>query len=332
MRILKTRPVHAALLVLAIIPLVVAFGSSDSLNRKILPSQIQTLTLRKDAKTTGRRLKPAPQLKTVGGDAKGLYEVEAMQCRNMGSGDGGPEDVQWSCVADLPGYFKLGRTDVICEGYKNADDPYVLKGSCGVEYTLHLTDIGRQRYGKKAFGKTPSTNDYYDGSSSLSTLFWFVIGCVLLYMVCSYLAAPTTSASSRGFRRRSSGLFGNFFGGDDNNDDPPPPYSGGGGGSGGGKAFSYTQQQQQRQWQQAQQGNWRPGFWSGLGAGALGAGLYNRLSGQNQAAQRANWIRENSIYDNYEPPRRGGFTRFNGGNSEDSSPTQSTGFGGTRRR
>lgn len=106
MRILKTRPVHAALLVLAIIPLVVAFGSSDSLNRKILPSQIQTLTLRKDAKTTGRRLKPAPQLKTVGGDAKGLYEVEAMQCRNMGSGDGGPEDVQWSCVADLPGYFK----------------------------------------------------------------------------------------------------------------------------------------------------------------------------------------------------------------------------------
>ena len=29
-------------------------------------------------------------------------------------------------------------------------DPYVLKGSCGVEYRLLLTEIGEEKYGKKS--------------------------------------------------------------------------------------------------------------------------------------------------------------------------------------
>lgn len=55
------------------------------------------------------------------------YRVEAMQCKNMGASYGG-EDIQWSCTAELPAEFKLGRTEVVCEGYSSPEDPYILKG------------------------------------------------------------------------------------------------------------------------------------------------------------------------------------------------------------
>lgn len=71
-----------------------------------------------------------------------------MRCTNQGY-DYDIEDVQWTCTADLPAEFKLGATDVICEGYRNADDKWVLKGSCGVEYRLLLTEAGEKRFGKK---------------------------------------------------------------------------------------------------------------------------------------------------------------------------------------
>ena len=95
---------------------------------KILLSTVRSLTLRSDQKTAGRRLAPIPQLKCVGGDARGLYEVDVMRCTNAGS-DYGDEDVAWTCTADMPRYFKLGATDVLCEGYSSPDDRYVLKGA-----------------------------------------------------------------------------------------------------------------------------------------------------------------------------------------------------------
>ncbi|KAK7205760.1 transmembrane protein [Myxozyma melibiosi] len=341
MRITKANTISLLCLVLCILP-AVASARPDSPSPKILPSQIQTLTLRKDAKTKGRRTKPVPQLKQVGGDAKGLYEVPVMQCRNMGAGDGGPEDVQWSCTADLPGYFKLGSTDVICEGYNNADDPYVLKGSCGVEYTLYLTESGYQRYGKSPGSIPYSTYSDNDGSS-LTTLFWFLAACALLYAVSIYFSNPTPPGTSAPPRRRRNNFFGTFSSGDNDDDnDPPPPYSGGGGG-GSGKYFSTAQRQQQHQWRQTQQDSWRPGFWTGLGAGAVGAGLYNRFTNPSRTTteQRANFFRERALYDDYEPPlaRRGGggggFMRSSSGGSggfEEAPTRESTGFGGTRRR
>ena len=39
----------------------------------------------------------------------------------------------------------LGSVNVICEGYDYPDDPYILAGSCGLEYTLELTQAGRER-------------------------------------------------------------------------------------------------------------------------------------------------------------------------------------------
>lgn len=57
-----------------------------------------------------------------------------MQCTNTGVDDRG--EPQWDCSADIPRAFRLGRTDVSCEGYSKPTDPYILRGSCGVEYEL----------------------------------------------------------------------------------------------------------------------------------------------------------------------------------------------------
>ncbi|ELR16590.1 uncharacterized protein ACA1_087850, partial [Acanthamoeba castellanii str. Neff] len=32
--------------------------------------------------------------------------------------------------------YKMGRIEVVCEGYDYPDDPYILKGSCGLEYRV----------------------------------------------------------------------------------------------------------------------------------------------------------------------------------------------------
>ena len=115
----------------------------------ILLSKVRTLTLYGDKETSHRRVSSIPQLKCIGGSAKGLYDVDLMRCKNSGS-EYDPEDVQWTCQASLPPEFKLGSTEVICEGYDSPDDPYVLKGSCGVEYRLVLTTEGERKYGQRA--------------------------------------------------------------------------------------------------------------------------------------------------------------------------------------
>lgn len=112
---------------LAPIALFLLTSVADARNDNILLSTVKTLTLRNDQTTAGRRLKPISQLKCVGGDARGLYEVDVMRCINIGSDYGG-EDVAWSCSAELPRFFKLGATDVLCEGYSSPEDRYVLKG------------------------------------------------------------------------------------------------------------------------------------------------------------------------------------------------------------
>ena len=43
--------------------------------------------------------------------------------------------------------YKFGRIEVSCEGFNHPDDPYILKGSCGLEYALELTEQGRRRNG-----------------------------------------------------------------------------------------------------------------------------------------------------------------------------------------
>lgn len=47
--------------------------------------------------------------------------------------------LQWECKSDLDSSVRFGETTVVCEGYDYPDDPFVLVGSCGVEYTLERT-------------------------------------------------------------------------------------------------------------------------------------------------------------------------------------------------
>jgi hypothetical protein len=145
-------------------------------SNSVLLSKISSLTLRANQKTSARRSSPIPQLQCTGGNAKGLYDVDVMRCTNAGS-DYDDDNIQWTCKASLPEEFKLGSTDVSCEGYDSAEDPYVLKGSCGVSYRLVLTEEGERKYGHRV-------DDDYGRSGPSSTgeklIFWAFFTCKFL--------------------------------------------------------------------------------------------------------------------------------------------------------
>jgi len=87
--------------------------------------------------TNGRRSSPVPQLKCVGGTAVcRAFIPKVVQCYNRGS-DG--TDVQWECKTDMDNAYQFGQISVSCEGYSYAEDPYILKGSCGVIFNNSIT-------------------------------------------------------------------------------------------------------------------------------------------------------------------------------------------------
>lgn len=160
---------------------------SDALRKpsdSVLLSNIKSLTLRANQKTSARRSSPIPQLQCIGGNARGLYEVDVMRCNNAGS-DYDDESVQWTCKASLPPEFKLGSTDVSCEGYSSSTDPYVLKGSCGVSYRLVLTEEGERKYGHRRDESGESS------TTVQKVIFWAFFICMLKY----YLSPTTASAN-----------------------------------------------------------------------------------------------------------------------------------------
>jgi hypothetical protein len=132
------------------------FGGSDP--GKVRLQDVQVLTLKQGHMTTGRRSSPVSQLNCVGGSAKGQFNPQVVQCYNRGW-DG--QDVQWECKSDMDNLYRFGNVEVVCEGYEYPDDPYILKGSCGLEYTLELTKEGHDR------GKRSDSHDYgYGGGIS----------------------------------------------------------------------------------------------------------------------------------------------------------------------
>jgi hypothetical protein len=112
----------------------------------ILLSSVKSLTLDASKLTTGNRSPPVPQLTCTGGNAQRYYTVDTMRCKNTGSSYSS-EDIQWTCQASLPPEFKLGSTEVVCEGFNSPEDDWVLKGSCAVGYRLVLTEAGEEKYG-----------------------------------------------------------------------------------------------------------------------------------------------------------------------------------------
>jgi hypothetical protein len=136
----------------------------------------------------------------------------------MNLGNDSEEDkevVQWACNAALPPEFKLGSTDVVCEGYRDADDEWVLKGSCGVEYRLLLTELGQERYQEKM---------ELDSGSFWSELVGFLVVVLTVGALCGIVWLFFRAFfRGRGGHRGAEG--GDRRDDDDDDDDPPPPYT-----------------------------------------------------------------------------------------------------------
>jgi hypothetical protein len=235
-----------------------------------------------------------------------------MRCTNQGY-DYDVEDVQWTCTADLPAEFKLGATDVICEGYRNADDKWVLKGSCGVEYRLLLTEAGEKRFGKKSgdtewdwAGKDRPETGVQKMMAVIGNLIFFGFIIAVFALIFWPLLAQCFGWGNRRARPDRDG-WGGGGGGDGN--DPPPPYS----------SFDPSKSAGRQQ-------GWTPGFWTGAASGAAGGAAAGYHMGR----------RSNNESRGTMPRGRSG--RYDPGEGSSSSPPQfssttaSTGFGSTRRR
>ena len=115
-------------------------------HKKVLLKDVKTIILTEGKFTTGRRSSPVAQLQCMGGTA-GCKEgtPKTVQCTQSGF-DG--NDATWECKADLDNEYRFGKLEVTCEGYDYPEDPYILAGSCGLEYQLDYTSAKQnQNYG-----------------------------------------------------------------------------------------------------------------------------------------------------------------------------------------
>ena len=252
-----------------------------------------------------------------------------MRCKNAGA-DYDENNIQWTCTASLPEEFKLGSTDVICEGYDYPEDPYILKGSCGVEYRLILTDKGHEKYGKGRDGGWWGGDDEdggRDGPKSFGekiagALFWLAFIGIALWIVYSAFIARSQGPAGAGVAGGNrlgwgGGGGGGGWGGDnDPHDDPPPPY------------YDTRPGSSKQGYGSTQQG-WRPGFWSGALGGAAAGWAANRMGNRgNQTGGGSGWGNgAGSQWNNGE-----GSSRSSSGSSFSSTRHESTGFGSTSRR
>uniref|UniRef100_A0A0R3S3Z8 Store-operated calcium entry-associated regulatory factor n=1 Tax=Elaeophora elaphi TaxID=1147741 RepID=A0A0R3S3Z8_9BILA len=167
---------------------------------KVRLVDVSTLTLYRDKYTTGRRSAPIPQIQCVGGSAKGKFEPRVVQCYNRGY-DG--IDVQWECKAEMSDQYEFGEIRVSCEGYDYANDPYILRGSCGVSVKFTFSDSheGGSSYSK---GKKVPSAPSYEKDHEFGFLTFPTVVILLLFFVVVYCSClqPTTGDE----RTRRSGI------------------------------------------------------------------------------------------------------------------------------
>ncbi|KKA28097.1 hypothetical protein TD95_003612 [Thielaviopsis punctulata] len=211
--------------------------------------------------TTARRTSPIPQLKCLSSAALcALHPISVMRCTNQGASYTA-EDIEWACSAALPDTLQLSETEVICEGYASPDDPFVLRGSCGVEYRVQLTPRGRAQHPDLARAETRR--------SALGVAV-FVAFVVLVVVLARCTAANEhVQRGPRGFRPGWGG--GGGWGGD------------GWGGPPGSRGFP-----------KEDEGPWKPGFWTGAAAGA--AAGYAAGRGREGRGYRGADTRESTGY------------------------------------
>ncbi|XP_053226699.1 store-operated calcium entry-associated regulatory factor [Podarcis raffonei] len=305
-----------------LLPLLVVLTGSElawgwAQQDKILLREIQALTLYPGRFTNYRRTSPVPQLHCTGGSAGcAAYTPEVVQCYNKGW-DG--QDVQWECKAHMDISYRFGKIEVSCEGYDYPDDPYILKGSCGLEYTLELTKEGQQK--ANSFGGSYYSTTSHDSLGSGAGVILLILFVGLVYGV--YKLFLCDNRPQHGFSH-GDGYPGTY--GQDNRSPPPPgfksdftpppgfksDFTGDAGGSYSGSNSN---------------SNSGPGFWTGLGAG----GLLGYLAGN----QRSSTYNRYSPYHNTwagptAPPPT--FGASNSSSTSYSGTKSTSGFGGTKRR
>lgn len=264
--------------------------------RAVLLTNVKSLTLRANRDTSHRRLPAIPQLKCTGPKRIcNMYAIDLMRCTNDGT-DYDENEVQWTCSTNLPDEFHLGSTDVICEGFRSSDDPWILKGSCGVEYKLLLSGKTREAYGYRQEGLEA----------------WKIILILFGFFVFVYFITRIGDGNANNIETNRRG------GGGEPWDDPLPPYD-----------YSPRGYFQKRT-PFSNRPSSGPGFWTGAATGATAAGSAGYMAGRARERTRSMaenpWGVRNSVMDSkFSLSRESSFPRFEDGR-------ESTGFGSTRRR
>eukprot|EP01111_Echinosteliopsis_oligospora_P013047 TRINITY_DN4575_c0_g1_i1.p1 TRINITY_DN4575_c0_g1~~TRINITY_DN4575_c0_g1_i1.p1 ORF type:complete len:290 (-),score=68.47 TRINITY_DN4575_c0_g1_i1:83-952(-) len=109
-----------------------AVEGSDEWREAININSIKQIEFIKGQFTSGRRLPGVPQLECIGGSAQGFHEPISVKCINIGA-----LEPKWRCEANLDKSVELNTVVVQCEGYSDEKDPYVLKNSCALRYSLN---------------------------------------------------------------------------------------------------------------------------------------------------------------------------------------------------
>uniref|UniRef100_A0A3B5QRT9 Store-operated calcium entry-associated regulatory factor n=1 Tax=Xiphophorus maculatus TaxID=8083 RepID=A0A3B5QRT9_XIPMA len=260
------------------------FGPGRALRYRspgVLLRDIQALTFYRNRFTTARRSNPVPQLKCVGGSAGcHVFIPDVVQCVNRGW-DG--VDVQWECKTDMDNAYRFGAIEVSCEGYSHPSDDYILKGSCGLEFTLELTQEGQRRTqgsfgsqgGFKQWGGERKHYLYGESSGGLLVVAVLLLIAYGLYKL--FLSGDTVQWGQTGGQPGyPHNNHSNNMGG------PPPPgfkpdYTGFPGTNPGyGFHNDYTQGQYYQGRRSGPGTGGGGGFWTGMGTGGMLGYLFGR--------------------------------------------------------
>ncbi len=168
-------------------PLVLA---SRQQNDKVLLRDVEVLTFRLGEWTTYRRTSAERQVQYTGPKYNNFQMPNTIQCKNQGMSD---NDINWKCETSLQKEFTLGTTTVSCEGYAYPDDPYILRGSCFVEFTVTPTSHYSEPKPKPTSPYRPPVNDFLGPRAPVPVpeeshpTFWFfanIILCLTIGYVC----------------------------------------------------------------------------------------------------------------------------------------------------